>query len=263
MVIPRSGQSIYRRCLDYHELTKTRRIVNALTTEIDSIVVFSETDMHKVQNARGTVNIIPPGLDAPTTTWSRGHSHLAVFGGAMWRLENEATAIYLAQQVMPLVRKSVPDAELRIFGARPSQAVRALGRQPGITITGEVADYDAEFRHAQVALAPSMVEAGILIKSLRAMAMGCPVVLNRASARPLTGLQPGTQALVGDSPSEIAEHIVGLMLDGARAQRIGNSARSFVSANYGWDRSATAYLAAFEKLATAGTQSAQRGSGRR
>ncbi|GAA2411588.1 glycosyltransferase family 4 protein [Mycolicibacterium llatzerense] len=255
MTIPPAGQSLYQRCLDRHELAKRRRVARALTTKIDSLLLFSEGDRNKLEGSQCLINVAPPGLTPPTTSWSGGEAHVAAFGGAMWRLENESTAIHLARDIMPLVRDSVPDAQLRIFGARPTKTVRALGNQPGITVLGEVTDYDGQFCDAQVALAPSMTEAGILIKSMRAMAMGCPVVLNGASARPIVGLEPGVHALVGHTPREFADHVITLMSDASRAARIGQSARSFVLENYGWDRSVAAYLAAFHQLVRAAPSS--------
>lgn len=248
MTIPSIGQSIYQRCLDRHELAKRRRVASALTTKIDSLLLFSEVDRAKLEGSQCLINVAPPGLNPPATAWSGGETHVAAFGGAMWRLENEATAIYLVRDVMPLVRDAIPDAQLRIFGARPTDRVRALGNQPGITVVGEVADYDGQFRDAQVALAPSMTEAGILIKSMRAMAMGCPAVLNRASARPIVGLKSGVHALVGHTSRELADHVISMMTDTSRAVRIGRSARDFVLENYGWDQSGAAYLAAFRQL---------------
>ena len=166
----------------------------------------------------------------------------------MWRLENEATAIYLANEVMPLVRESVPDVELRIFGARPTAAVQELASRPGVTVVGEVEDYDDQFRRAGVTLAPAMVDAGLLMKSLRAMAMGCPVVLNTASASPITGLKEDVHALVGDGPSELANHVVALMQDRVRARQLGRAARELVQEQFSWQRTAADHCSVFEHL---------------
>lgn len=249
MTIPPAGQSFYRRCLDRLELTKRRRVAYALTTKIDSLLLFSERDRQKLDGSPCLINVAPPGLNPPAMSWSGGEPHVAVFGGAMWRLENESTAVYLARDVMPLVRDAIPDAQLRIFGSRPTETVRALGNQPGITVLGAVSDYDGQFCDAQVTLAPSMTEAGILMKSLRAMAVGSPVVLNGASARPIMGLEPGIHALVGHTARELADHVVTLMSNTSRGAEIGQSARAFVLETYGWDRTVAAYLAAFHQLA--------------
>lgn len=252
-VVQRSADiSPLRHWVQQLERAKTQRTKTAILDKIDAIFVFSERDKGKIAGAKGVVEIAQLGLSPPADTqsadWLGDQAHLAAFGGAMWRSENEATAIYLAREVMPLVRQRVPDAELRIFGSRPTAAVRALDRELGVSVLGQVADYDGEFRHAGVTLAPAMVEAGILVKAIRAMAMGCPVVLNAASADPIVGLTHGVHALVGDSTRELATHIVELMQDSDRARQLGEAARGLVRARFSWEHTAEAYRRVFEQL---------------
>jgi glycosyltransferase involved in cell wall biosynthesis len=227
---------------------KTRRVWKKLVSSIDAIFVRSERDKDRIAESQAIVAIAPVGVDPPAVGWTGENRHVAAFGGAMWRLENEASAIYLANEVMPLVRESVQDAELRIFGARPTAAVQELAFRPGVTVVGEVEDYDGEFRRAAVTLAPAMVDAGLLLKSIRAMAMGCPVVLNTASASPIVGIQDGIHAVVGDSPRELAFHIVALLQDKARARQLGEAARELVLAQFSWERVAEVHCTVFEQL---------------
>lgn len=245
---PRRDISFLRYWLQRIEQAKTQHVKTSIANKIDALFVRSERDRAKILNARGIVEIAPVGLDPPAVGWLGDRPHVVVFGGAMWRSENEVTAIYLARQVMPLVRQRVPDAELRIFGARPTAAVCALAAEDGVTVVGEVADYDDEFRHAGATLAPAMVDAGLLMKAIRAMAMGCPVVLNSASAGPIVGLECGVHALVGDSPVELAACVADLMQDSARARELGQAAKNLVRAHFSWERTVEVYRGVFEKL---------------
>jgi hypothetical protein len=245
---PRSPSSGIRYRLAVLENLKIKRTWKALVRNVDALFVFSERDKARVQNPKNIVEIASVGIDPPVAAWRGDQSRAAAFGGAMWRLENEATAIYLAEQVWPIVRRSVSDAELRIFGARPTPAVRALESNPGVTIVGEVADYDDEFRRAALSLAPAMVDAGILIKAIRAMSMGCPVVLNTASASPIAGLKEGIHALVGDNPNELADHVIALMRDSVRAHQLGQAAGELVRAQFNWERVASVYGEVFNRL---------------
>jgi glycosyltransferase involved in cell wall biosynthesis len=93
-----------------------------------------------------------------------------------------------------------------------------------------------------------MVDAGLLLKSIRAMAMGCPVVLNTASASPIAGIQDGIHAVVGDSPRELAFHIVSLMRDRERARLLGEAALELVRAQFSWERVAEVHRGVFEQL---------------
>ena len=247
-VSPRSEISRRSYWLQRLERVKTKRTMGAIVSKIDALFVRSENEKRKVRRAGGIVEVAPVGLNFQTEGWLGDRPHVAAFGGAMWRWENEATADYLARQVMPLVRQIVPDAELRIFGARPSASVRALEGMHGTTVVGEVADYDDEFRRAGVTLAPTMVDPGLLMKAIRAMAIGCPVVLNSASSSPIVGLKPGVHALVGDSPSEFASHVAELMQDRGRANQLGQAALGLVTDQFSWERAVEVYRRVFEKL---------------
>jgi glycosyltransferase involved in cell wall biosynthesis len=245
---PRGELSTLRYWSQRLERAKTVRLRNAIMNQIDALFVFNERDKGKAARPRGFVEVAPIGVSPPADGWVGDRRNTVAFGGAMWRLENEVTAVHLARGVMPLVREQIPDAELRIFGARPGPEVCALGATPGVTVVGEVDDYDAEFCHAAVTLATTMVDAGILMKAVRAMAMGCPVVLNSASAGPIVRLRNGEHALVGDSPSELAGHVVELMRDRERAGDLGRAAKDLVCSQFSWERTVEVYLRAWGQL---------------
>lgn len=244
----RTGVVDVRYLVQRLERIKMRGLKTNILHKVDALFVRSERDRDKIPAARGSVDIAPVGLNAPATGWVGDNPHVAAFGGAMWRAENVDTASYLARDVMPLVRERVSDAQLRIFGARPTSDVRALAAEPGVTVVGEVADYDEEFRRAGVALAPAMVEAGLLMKAIRAMAMGCPVVLNPASADPIVGLENDVHALVGDSSEEIARHVATLMEDRETAVRLGQAGMELVRPHFSWERTVEIYLEVFRRL---------------
>jgi glycosyltransferase involved in cell wall biosynthesis len=244
----RSDVSAFRYWQQRFERAKTRRAQEAIVNKIDALFVRSERDKERVRGARGIVDVAPVGLNPPAVGWLGDRRRVIAFGGAMWRWENEATAVYLAHEVLPRVRHRVPDAELRIFGARPTDAVMQLAAEPGVTVVGEVDDYDEEFRRAAVTLAPAMVDAGLLMKAIRAMAMGCPVVLNSTSARPIVGLTHGVHALIGDDQAEIANHIVDLLENRTHACEIGQAAMGLVRMQFSWERTVEAYREVFDQL---------------
>ncbi|WP_328351385.1 glycosyltransferase family 4 protein [Mycobacterium sp. NBC_00419] len=244
---PPPGSNPVRRWLHDLERVKSRHTRNAIEKHVDAIFVYSERDRAKIPDASGIVEVVPVGVARPAQGWLGDRRHTAAFGGALWRSENEAAAEYLALEVMPLVRERLPDATLRIFGARPTNRVTALGSEAGVTVVGPVADYEEEFRRASVTLAPSMFDAGVFLKAIRPMAMGCPVVLNPASAIPIQGLENGVHALVGHRPAEFAECVVQAMRNPDDARRLGSAAKDLVQQHYSWQRAADRYLSVFNR----------------
>jgi glycosyltransferase involved in cell wall biosynthesis len=248
-VAPDSENDSLRKFLNFLEHAKTKRLMSKVLERMSLLMVLSEHDKQRISTAKGIVNVVSVGIESPINHWIGDRENVVAFGGALWRSENESTAIYLACNVLPLVRQVLPNAELRIFGARPGASVRALGTQPGVTVVGEVDDYDEEFCRAAVTLAPTMVNAGILLKAIRAMSVGAPVVLNTASARPIVGLVKGVHALVADSPTEFAAHVVYLMRDKENARKLGEKASELVSNQFSWDQTARNYEMAFSDIA--------------
>jgi hypothetical protein len=101
-----------------------------------------------------------------------------VFTGVMNYAPNEAGAIWMAQQVWPLIRAQIPAAELRIVGASPTPKVRQLAApHAGIVVTGTVDDVRPEFWNAAVAVAPLSVARGVQNKVLDAVSAKLPCVV--------------------------------------------------------------------------------------
>jgi glycosyltransferase involved in cell wall biosynthesis len=237
-----------RELLRKLENAKIKRTMSKVLNDVDLLFVRSDREKQRVLNASGNVEVATVGLESPNYGWIGDRLNTASFGGALWRVENELIAVYLAQTIMPLVRQRIPSAELRIFGARPTTAVRELERLHGVNIIGEVDDYEEEFRRSSVTLAPSLVDVGLLMKAIRAMSVGAPIVLNTASAEPIAGLIPGVHALVADGPDEYAAHVVKLMQDKENARELGANARNLVRQNFNWKQTANDYHRSFERL---------------
>jgi glycosyltransferase involved in cell wall biosynthesis len=243
-----------RRLVQSLELRKVERLERRVLASAHAVITLSERDGSLLSGRARRVRVARPGLDRPREMWSEARQRSAadpvlVFGGAMWRRANQLTARYLAEDVLPRVRSVVPEARLRIVGADPSPSVRDLNLAPGVEVTGHVADLSEEFLDAAVVLAPSMLDAGVLLKALRALAMGCPVVLNSKSAGSIEGLQRSVHALVADDPNSMAAAILELLADPSLGARLGAAGSELVLRNYTWSGYAGAYAEMLREIA--------------
>jgi glycosyltransferase involved in cell wall biosynthesis len=111
--------------------------------------------------------------------------------------------------------------------------VRALGRLPGVTVTGAVPDVRPFLGEARAAIAPLQMARGVQNKVLEAMAMARPVV---ASSPALEGLEATEShgALRADTPGEWISALEGLLAQPARAAVLGQEARDCVVRQYAW-----------------------------
>ena len=93
------------------------------------VVLVTEEDAREVAALDPSLRVvtIPNGVDADHFTprnAPRGGGIL--FTGALDAPSNEQAALRLANRIMPLVRREIPDAHLTIAGRNPGPAVRAL-----------------------------------------------------------------------------------------------------------------------------------------
>lgn len=113
-----------------------------------------------------------------------------VFVGTMDYYPNAEAVLYFSRDIFPLMREKDPALEFFIVGRRPPPEVRALGSQPGITVTGTVADPRPYLVGCQAVVAPLRLARGCQLKVLEGLAMGRPVLASPAIARTFGGSVP-------------------------------------------------------------------------
>jgi hypothetical protein len=111
-----------------------------------------------------------------------------VFIGNFLHEPNWNAVQYLKETIWPLIRKQMPEANLQIYGAYPSQKVLQL-HQPkdGFYIMGRANDAQEVVRNARVVLAPLRFGAGIKGKLVEAMQCGTPSVTTTIGAESMCG----------------------------------------------------------------------------
>lgn len=246
----RREPSVIRSWYHRWEHLTVARVERRLTARVDHAFVFSDRDRTIIASRGVPTTRVNLGVSVGEARWQGEHSRTLLFAGAMWRTPNVLAASFLADEVMPLVWSEAPDVRLRIVGSEPTAQVVALGTQhERVDVIGRVEDLDAEYTSAYLNLAPSMVEAGVLLKSLRSFALGCPALLNSHSAAPIDGLSGGVQAVVADTAPHMAREILALLSDPARAAALGTAARSLVRERYSWPAYVAEHVDVWTRLA--------------
>lgn len=170
-----------------------------------------------------------------------------VFMGALDRLANQAAARWLLNDVWPQLRRSAPHATLRLVGVNPPAALRALAAADSrVTVTGYVPDLSAEWRAADVAVCPSLVGGGLLIKVAQPLWLGRPVVTttrgNEGTAAPV-----GTAIDVADDSGTFATTTLRLLHNRAHWQQRARSGQSYAHSAFDWQRSMDRLESAYEQ----------------
>src|SRR5262249_59498312 len=82
------------------------------------------------------VAVVANGVDGDAFAFHDGPRPRArlIFFGNLGYFPNVDAVRWLVSEIFPRVRAEVPEAELRLVGARPARAVRALARTPRVPL---------------------------------------------------------------------------------------------------------------------------------
>ncbi len=254
----RSGPSAKSRAMAWVDLERTRRYEAAYTTRYGRVVVSSPEDAAAlvelqrryghpeapapvvVANGVDLAYFAPLDLARPPAT--------VVFSGKMGYHANEAAALFLVQEIMPLVWAQRPEVRVTIAGSSPPASVVALGRDPRVAVTGFLPDLRPAIAGATLAVCPLRYGVGIQTKVLEAMALATPVVAARQAARALAAVE-GRDLLLAEHAGEYAEAIVRLLADPALAAQMGAAGRRYVEACHDWDKAAQTLERLYQEIA--------------
>jgi len=214
----------------------------------ESCSVVSEDDRQQGPGLHRAL-VIPNGVDTSDFAFAvpRGRPPTLLFFGNLGYFHNVEPARFVAQEVLPRVRRQIPAATLRLVGARPAGPVRALGSLPGVEMVGPVESMSGELHNAAVAVIPMFSGSGIKNKVLEAFSAGTPVVSNAQGVLGVEGARPGSGGhyLGGEGPEELARACVALLEDPALGEGLAERARSLVSGHYSWESQVDRLLAAY------------------
>ena len=232
----------------------------ALRADISLLVSRNEVDLFTSRlysgdvasddQGRCDVRVLSNGIDcasydrkrfAPEPRMAGMEGPHIVFTGQMDYAPNVAAVQRAALNIMPRIRLALPGASFHIVGRNPTNAVQALIAEPGVHVWGRVPDVRPWLRGADVVLVPLDIARGVQNKVLEAMAMELPVVLTSGAANGISAIADHHFA-VADSDQDLAEAVVALAGDQARARAMGLAARRFVVEQQSW-QSALAPLA--------------------
>lgn len=155
-----------------------------------------------------------------------------VFSGAMDYWPNEDAVRWYAAHVFPKVLAAMPEARFWIVGRSPGPAVTALGRLPGIHVTGSVPDIRPYLQHAAVVVAPLRVARGVQNKVLEAMAMARPTIISPICAQGVQARVPDELNVATDALDFVIRTLD--LLTSADAKDMGRRARERILADYRW-----------------------------
>jgi polysaccharide biosynthesis protein PslH len=154
-----------------------------------------------------------------------------VMTGRMDYKPNVDGAIWFASEVMPRLKRELPNGRFYVVGASPSPSLRALSNAD-VVVTGYVTDVRPYLAHAAAVVAPLRIARGVQNKVLEAMAMAKPVVATPEATRALA-VDPRTELWIATDAADFAQAVLAAAKGIHRAE-FGGNARRYVEARHNW-----------------------------
>lgn len=136
-----------------------------------------------------------------------------IFIGNFLHEPNWNAVQYLKDTIWPLIKISLPEAVLNVYGAYPSQKVMQLdNKKEGFLIMGRAIDAQEVVKQARVVLAPLRFGAGIKGKLLEAMECGTPSITTSIGSESMHGDLPWN-GFIMDGIADFVDRAVQLYQD--------------------------------------------------
>jgi glycosyltransferase involved in cell wall biosynthesis len=168
-----------------------------------------------------------------------------VFTGSMDWHPNEDAIRYFISDILPAIRREVPEAALTVVGRNPSGALKLAAAEARVRVTGTVEDVRPYIDAAAVYVVPLRIGGGTRLKVFEALSMGKAVVSTTVGVEGLP-LVPGEHYLKADDPAAFASAVAGLLRDPLRRRALGRAGQGLVLEHFAWPQVAREFGACCE-----------------
>jgi sugar transferase (PEP-CTERM/EpsH1 system associated) len=230
-------RSPVRKAFYAFEAAKVRRYEQSAWQQVAGCVLTSareEEIVRAVAPATQTM-VVPNGVDVDSFrpgTEERDSASI-VFNGVLDYRPNLDAALFLIDEVLPLVRAARPEASVTIVGrGDPAELSRVRG--PSVEATGEVPDVRPYLQRAAVVAVPIRAGSGTRFKVVEGLAVAAPMVSTAVGCEGI-GVRDGEHLLVADRAADFAAAILRLLDDRELGSRLGAAGRRFVEDEYSWE----------------------------
>ena len=217
----------FRKMLRYEEAEVRRFHHIVAVSENDRALMTRWTDPNRI-------TVIPTGVDLAQYKPDPNAlepAPLITFVGAMDWEPNIDGVEYFCSEVLPAIKREVPEARFRIVGRNPDRRV-AKWAGDSIEVTGRVPSVVEHLRQSAVVIVPLRIGGGTRLKIYEAMATAKAVVSTTIGAEGLD-IRHGRDIMLADDPKSFAQAVIMFLRDRDLRRRYEKAAAE-TAARYDW-----------------------------
>lgn len=243
-----------------YELKKLKSHEALLCNRMDRCLACSAADVDALRQlgVRTQTAVIPNGVDLEyfrPVALERTNDRQVVFLGTLDYEPCERAVWYFCDEILPLIRRTIPDLQFVAVGRNPSARLKSLAAaDPNVILTGRVEDVRTHVQQARAFVVPLLSGSGTRLKILEAMAMGIPVVSTTIGAEGLDIID-AQDALLADTAESFAAAIIRVLRDLPYAKQLAHRGRLLVEQRYGWPAISARLLGEYQSLLGEGVHS--------
>jgi len=211
-----SSSSVSANDFDLNDIAK-REIASIYRSDLSLIISEAELkiliDTFKIDCS--LLLYLPFMLDLNENSEQKQHSSFSertdfVSIGNFLHPPNSDAIFYLKNDIWPLIKSQLPQANLHVYGAYDTQAIRSMhNKKDGFLLHGYVEDAFEVVNSSRVLLAPLRFGAGLKGKLILAMQCGTPAAMSTIAAEGMFGSdQPN--GIIEDDPSLFVKKCIDL-----------------------------------------------------
>lgn len=218
---------------------KMERFERETCRRFDTVIAVSKEDAEQMREEYAVDQVfeVPTGVDTEFFQPSGAQSidpHNVVFTGSMDWLPNEDAIRYYTDQILPFIRRAIPDVTLTVVGRNPYPGLVELSRRdPSVVVTGRVDDVRPYMERAAAYVVPLRIGGGTRLKIFEAMAMEKAIVSTSVGAEGLP-VRDGRELRIADTPETFAASLAELLKNPEAAKELGQEAGRVVRERFGW-----------------------------
>lgn len=233
----KESKSIFQKIVRTIEFKKDYYYEPSITDKYNIVSFVSQEDINGAMQNKKTdkYRIITNGVDLNRLDAPDDNSHRKdiIFGGRLDVLANQLSLERVINNILPEIKKSIPDIKLNVVGAYPPDYLKQMNGSK-ISLHPDVPDLKPYLQSAAVFIHPHYSGSGIQNKVLEAMATGCPVVTTPSGNQGIHGKHL-SEVMLGNNDKELARHAVSLLKDAELRDKISKNARKLIENTHSWD----------------------------